>query len=286
MTKSHLFLEQLTRIADALEQISHKPAPLPDFNKTKGFLWEGETRSFIPVEEINHIASDFLIGIEPQKQKLLANTESFAKNLPANNALLWGARGMGKSSLVKAIHHELTENENYKDLKLIEILREDIITLNDCLAVLKKQPFYFILFCDDLSFEPNDPSYKSLKALLEGGIAGRPKNVIFYATSNQRHLLTRDQSEYAQTDYIHTNDVSNEKISLSDRFGLWLGFHNCDKAQYDEMVTNYAHRYGIKLSDEEVIKRAHLWSMERGSRSGRVAMQFIQHLLGDQQISI
>lgn len=276
----------LTRIADALERLSPPNQPNPDLTTAPGYLWQGDSKTFTPIDKINFIPLDSLIGIEPQKQKLLANTTAFASGYPANNALLWGARGMGKSSLIKAVHNEVAKSETKTPLTLIEIMREDIITLNECLAILKQEPNNFILFCDDLSFEPNDPSYKSLKALLEGGIMGRPKNVIVYATSNQRHLLTRDQSEYANSDYIHSTDITNEKISLSDRFGLWLGFHNCDKQQYDEMVLSYAVQFNLKGTEQDLIHKAHQWSMERGSRSGRVAWQFIQHLAGEQKVRL
>ncbi len=292
MTKQKNIAEDLARIADALERLSPKPAQIPDFSyknsEAKGYLWEGDTKSFTKVREINYTELNLLIGIDDQKQKLLNNTRSFAKGLPANNALLWGARGMGKSSLIKSIHNEVSKDkdENKAPLILIEILREDIATLNECLRLLKKQDAQFILFCDDLSFEPNDASYKSLKAMLEGGISGRPSNVIFYATSNQRHLLARDQSEYDQKDYIHNNDLSNEKISLSDRFGLWLGFYNCDKANYDEIVKTYAKDFEIKMETDELLKRAHLWTIERGNRSGRVAIQFIEHLLGELEMKL
>jgi predicted AAA+ superfamily ATPase len=289
MTKPDNIAKDLARIANALERLSPKPAQIPDFSyktgEATGYLWEGETKSFTAIKQINYIELNLLIGIDDQKQKLLNNTRAFAKKLPANNALLWGARGMGKSSLIKSIHNKVSKEVSKKKLKhpliLIEILREDITTLNECLRILKNQDAQFILFCDDLSFEPNDASYKSLKAMLEGGISGRPSNVIFYATSNQRHLLARDQSEYNQKDYIHNNDLSNEKISLSDRFGLWLGFYNCDKAHYDEIVKTYAKDLDIKLDTDELIKRAHLWTIERGSRSGRVARQFIEHLMGE-----
>lgn len=295
MTKTPDIAEELARIADALERISPKPAQIPDFShqtcgtSPKGYLWEGEAKSFTSIKQINYTKLDLIIGVEDQKQKLMSNTLAFSKGLPANNALLWGARGMGKSSLIKSVHNEISINESPTEklgpLILVEILREDIITINECLRVLKNQAAQFILFCDDLSFEPNDPSYKSLKAMLEGGIQGRPSNVIFYATSNQRHLLARDQSEYAQKDFIHTNDISNEKISLSDRFGLWLGFYNCDKAHYDKIVLSYAKDLKIDLPTEELIKRAHLWTIERGSRSGRVARQFIEHLMGELGVS-
>lgn len=289
MTKPDNIAKDLARIADALERLSPKPAQIPHFSHTygeaKGYLWEGDSKSFTPIKQINYIELNLLIGIDDQKQKLLNNTRAFAKKLPANNALLWGARGMGKSSLIKSIHNEvskeISKEKSEYPLILIEILREDITTLNECLRILKNQDAQFILFCDDLSFEQNDASYKSLKAMLEGGISGKPSNVIFYATSNQRHLLARDQSEYNQKDYIHNNDLSNEKISLSDRFGLWLGFYNCDKAHYDEIVKTYAKDLDIKLDTDELIKRAHLWTIERGSRSGRVARQFIEHLLGE-----
>lgn len=287
MTNTPNLAKELARIADALERLSPKPAPTPHFihNASKeallGYLWEGESHSFTPVRNINAVELKLLIGIENQKDKLLSNTKSFAKGLPANNALLWGARGMGKSSLIKSVHLELSKMKLGRPLILIEILREDIKTLSECLRQLKNQDAQFILFCDDLSFEPNDASYKSLKAMLEGGISGRPSNVIFYATSNQRHLMARDQSEYDQKDYIHNNDISNEKISLSDRFGLWLGFYNCDQDNYFEIVKTYAKDLGLGIKEDELLKKAHLWTIERGNRSGRVARQFIEHLMGE-----
>lgn len=287
MTNTPNLAKELARIADALERLCPKPAPTPQFlhNASKeallGYLWEGESHSFTPVRNINAVELKLLIGIDNQKDKLLSNTKSFAKGLPANNVLLWGARGMGKSSLIKAVHLELSKIKLDRPLILIEILREDIKTLGECLRQLKNQDAQFILFCDDLSFEPNDASYKSLKAMLEGGISGRPSNVIFYATSNQRHLMARDQSEYDQKDYIHNNDISNEKISLSDRFGLWLGFYNCDQDNYFEIVKTYAKDLDLGIKEDELLKKAHLWTIERGNRSGRVARQFIEHLMGE-----
>jgi hypothetical protein len=287
MTNTPNLTKELARIADALERLSPKPAFIPHFiqNASKealyGYLWEGESHSFTPVRNINAVELKLLIGIDEQKNKLLSNTKSFAKGLPANNALLWGARGMGKSSLIKSVHLELSKIKLDRPLILIEILREDIKSLGECLRQLKNQDAQFILFCDDLSFEPNDASYKSLKAMLEGGISGRPSNVIFYATSNQRHLMARDQSEYDQKDYIHNNDISNEKISLSDRFGLWLGFYNCDQDHYFEIVKTYAKDLELNIKEDELLKKAHLWTVERGNRSGRVARQFIEHLMGE-----
>ncbi len=282
--KTNDLFSQIGRIADALERLAPLKSESLQFQAGKAYLWQGEIQSFALIDTVNAIDLKFLIGIEHQQKKLMTNTSSFAKGFPANNALLWGARGMGKSSLVKGVHQQLMkENPDWR-LILIEILREDISTLTACLDQLKQSKHRFILFCDDLSFDQTDNSYKSLKALLEGGLAGRPDNVIFYATSNQRHLLNRNQSEYDTSTAIHGGDITNETISLSDRFGLWLGFHNCTPQEFQEMITTYAAHYQIPLSEEDLLKQAHQWSMERGSRSGRVAWQFIQHLLGIHEI--
>ncbi len=283
MNKATIITE-LQRLADALERSAPPQPTKPDFSLASGFLWAGETRSFTPIETINAIDLAFLIGLDLQVGKLITNTRAFQEGYPANNALLWGARGMGKSSLVKAIHKSLNEENAGQPLILIEILREDIATLGDCLAVLKNEPQRFILFCDDLSFEQSDEQYKTLKAMLEGGITGRPKNVIFYATSNQRHLMQRNPAEYESRAAISQSDISNETISLSDRFGLWLGFHNCGPEDFKEMIRTYARHYKIPVSDDELMKEAHQWSMERGARSGRVAWQFTQHMLGIHKI--
>lgn len=282
--KTNDLFAQIGRIADALERLAPKKSKSPQFQTGKAYLWQGEAETFALIDRVNAIDLKFLVGIELQQEKLMINTSSFAKGYPANNALLWGARGMGKSSLVKAVHQQLIQENPAWPLILIEILREDIGTLTSCLDKLKRDQHRFILFCDDLSFDQKDNSYKSLKALLEGGLAGRPDNVIFYATSNQRHLLNRDQSEYDTSSAIHGTDITNETISLSDRFGLWLGFHNCSPQEFQEMVQTYAAHYQIPLSEDELLKQAHQWSMERGSRSGRVAWQFIQHLLGVHEI--
>ena len=284
MKKSDL-TKELKRIADALEALAPPPAKTPDFGKALGYLWAGESKTFTPVEQMNAIDLSFLVGLDLQVQKLITNTKAFQKGYPANNALLWGARGMGKSSLIKAVHKKLNEETPKQPLIIIEILREDIATLGDCLAVLKNQKHRFILFCDDLSFEQSDEQYKTLKAMLEGGITGRPGNVIFYATSNQRHLMRRGQSEYEKSTAINENDITNETISLSDRFGLWLGFHNGSPEEFREMVRRYAAYYKIPLREDELQKQAHQWAMERGARSGRVAFQFIQHLLGVYQLT-
>jgi len=288
MKKKHI-LPALNAIAHALERLSPPPQQKTMFGKgparhISGFVWHGESKSFVPIAKINSIDLKFLIGIDLQREKLSQNTKAFAQGYRANNALLWGARGMGKSSLIKAIHKDILAKSPDLPLILIEILREDIGTLNECLAQLKLSDSRFILFCDDLSFDQQDNSYKSLKALLEGGLAGRPENVLFYATSNQRHLLSREFSEYETGHAIHGNDVTNETISLSDRFGLWLGFHNCSPQDYDKMIKTYAAHYQIPLGEDELLEQAHLWSMERGARSGRVAWQFTQHLMGQHKI--
>jgi predicted AAA+ superfamily ATPase len=214
------------------------------------------------------------------RDTLLANTENFARGLPANNALLWGSRGMGKSSLVKAVHAEVAARQGKAALKLIEIHREDISSLPRCLSCLRDQRQRFIVFCDDLSFDADDTSYKSLKAVLEGGIEGRPQNVVFYATSNRRHLMPREMMENERATAINPGEAVEEKVSLSDRFGLWIGFHNCSQADYLDMVAGYAAHYGLKIPPERLRAEALEWAMTRGSRSGRVAWQYIQDLAG------
>lgn len=282
--KTKPLIEQLERIATALERAFPAPPENTSLDEASGYLWSGETRRFTPIAHINAIELEFLIGIDLQIKKLLANTKAFKAGYPANNALLWGARGMGKSSLVKAIHQQLNNETPENPLILIEILREDIASLSDCLSALQAANKRFILFCDDLSFDQKDNQYKTLKAMLEGGITGRPDNVIFYATSNQRHLLRRDQSEYESRTALSESDISNETISLSDRFGLWLGFHNCTPDEFKEMILKYAAHYKIPLDEATLLREAHQWSMERGARSGRVAWQFTRHLLGVHKI--
>lgn len=269
----------LARVADALERIAPPPLTAADFTRADAFVWQGSAGVFEPVAKVNRVPLALLTGIDLAVGQLLANTERFARGLPANNALLWGARGMGKSSLVKAVHAEVAA-QIHGDLKLVEIHREDIATLPACLAALKAAPFRFIVFCDDLSFDKDDTSYKSLKAVLEGGIEGRPQNVLFYATSNRRHLMPREMVENERSTAINPAEAVEEKVSLSDRFGLWLGFHNCTQDQYLGMVRDYARFYGLDADPLTLESDALEWSATRGARSGRVAWQFIQDLAG------
>ncbi len=269
----------LSRVADALDRLAPSaPAPV-NFAVADAFVWQGVSGVFEPIAKVNRIPLALLTGIDLAAGQLLANTQRFARGLPANNALLWGARGMGKSSLVKAVHADVTAEDTHR-LKLVEIHREDIATLPSCLAALKAAPFRFIVFCDDLSFDNDDTSYKSLKAVLEGGIEGRPRNVLFYATSNRRHLMPRDMVENERSTAINPAEAVEEKVSLSDRFGLWLGFHNCTQEQYLGMVRDYARYYGLDADPTDIEREALEWSATRGARSGRVAWQFIQDLAG------
>ncbi len=269
----------LTRIADALERLVPDVRPNTDLSAADAFVWHADGEWLEPVPKVNRLDLDALIGIERSRDTLLANTRRFAAGLPANNALLWGARGMGKSSLVKAVHGAVNA-ENGENLVLVEIHREDISSLPRLLPVLRDSARRFLLFCDDLSFDAEDTTYKSLKALLEGGIEGRPENLIFYATSNRRHLMSRDMIENERSTAINPAEVVDEKVSLSDRFGLWLGFHNCDQDTYFEIVERYAARYGLDVARAELRADANEWSVTRGARSGRVAWQFIQDLAG------
>jgi predicted AAA+ superfamily ATPase len=246
------------------------------------FVWEAAMGKLHPVSKIARMPLPLLKGIDSARDTLIENTRRFADGLPANNALLWGARGMGKSSLVKAAHGLVNEGRKAgARLILIEIHREDIATLPALLRQLRDKKQQFLLFCDDLSFDKDDTSYKSLKAALEGGIEGRPENVLFYATSNRRHLLPRDMVENERSTAISPSEAVEEKISLSDRFGLWLGFHNCSQDEYLAMVDGYADHFALKLPKEELHKKALAWSLTRGSRSGRVAWQFTQDLAGE-----
>ena len=285
MSKTSPSLEAtLLRIAEALERLSPAEPPAPDFDAADAFIWQAEENRFLPVPHVNRMPIALLKSVDRMRDMLLANTENFARGLPANNALLWGARGMGKSSLVKAVHAEAAAKQQKKKtgspLKLIEIHREDISTLPRCLSCLRASPHRFIVFCDDLSFDADDTSYKSLKAVLEGGIEGRPDNVVFYATSNRRHLMPRDMMENERATAINPGEAVEEKVSLSDRFGLWIGFHNCSQADYLGMVDGYAAHYGLTLPQEQLRAEALEWAMTRGSRSGRVAWQYIQDLAG------
>jgi predicted AAA+ superfamily ATPase len=272
--------ETLRRIADALERLAPPDAAACYLGAADAFVWRADNDSLEPVVAVNRVAFGLLKGIDHQADQLLDNTRRFADGLPANNALLWGARGSGKSSLVKAVHAEV--NRKAADgLVLVEIHREDIGSLPRLLTLLREANRSCILFCDDLSFDDSgDTSYKSLKAVLEGGIEGRPANVIFYATSNRRHLMPRDMIENERSTAINPSEATEEKVSLSDRFGLWLGFHNCDQDTFFAMIEGYVDHYGLKVTEEEWRAAAVEWSVTRGARSGRVAWQFIQDLAG------
>lgn len=270
----------LERIAAALERMSPVPAGALEFGRASAFLFDPATGGLKPVTRVNRVPLSLLCGIDRVADILLDNTRRFARGLPANNALLWGARGMGKSSLVKAVHAEV-EAERPGGLMLIEIHREDIERLPHLLQRLGRSDRHCLLFCDDLSFDAGETSYKSLKAVLEGGIEGRPENVLFYATSNRRHLMPRQMIDNERSTAINPGEAVEEKVSLSDRFGLWLGFHACDQETYLAMVRRYAEHFGLGGGDAEGLRRAALeWSTTRGNRSGRVAWQFIQDLAG------
>ena len=269
----------LRRVADALERLAPTAAPGNDVDAADAFVWHAESGWLEPIAEVNRQPLSALIGIDRARDTLLANTERFARGLPANNALLWGARGMGKSSLVKAIHAEVNEREK-GSLALVEIHREDLASLPRLLGIVRPATRRFILFCDDLSFDGEDTTFKSLKALLEGGIEGRPDNTIFYATSNRRHLMPRDMIENERSTAIAPAESVEEKVSLSDRFGLWLGFHSCDQDTFFAIVESYVALHGLKVDVKTLRAEANEWSVTRGARSGRVAWQFIQDLAG------
>jgi hypothetical protein len=269
----------LTRIAETLERMA-PPARMPsDIRAADGFIWNAEYSRLDPVAKINRVAIELLQGVELQRKTLYDNTKRFADGLPANNALLWGARGMGKSSLVKAVHAQVNE-EVPGSLALIEIHREDLEGLPKLLNVIREGDRRAIVFCDDLSFDHSDNTYKSLKAVLDGGIEGRPDNVVFYATSNRRHLMSRDMIENERSTAINPSEAVEEKVSLSDRFGLWLGFHSCDQDTYFAMIEGYCKAFDIDISREQIVTEAREWAVTRGSRSGRVAWQYIQDLAG------
>ena len=269
----------LSRIADALERLVPAQPPAAALDDGDAFIWHADGRRLELVADVNRVDLDLLRGIDRQRDQLLENTRRFARGLPANNALLWGARGTGKSSIVKAVHAAVN-GETGGRLALVEIHREDIPTLPALLGDLRRSGRPCILFCDDLSFDGQDTSYKSLKAVLEGGIEGRPANVIFYATSNRRHLMPRDMIENERSTAISPSEAVEEKVSLSDRFGLWLGFHACDQETYFEIIEGYAGRYGLDVGRETLRAEAREWAVTRGSRSGRVAWQFVQDLAG------
>lgn len=276
-------LAELRRIADALERLKPPTKPDIDFSVADAFVWRPDTGQLVAVPKVNRVEMTLLRGIDRVRDLLNENTNRFARGLPANNALLWGARGMGKSSLVKAAHAEAATHaakDRSTALKLVEIHREDIETLPHLMALMRESKCRFIVLCDDLSFDSNDTSYKSLKAVLEGGIEGRPDNVIFYATSNRRHLLPRDMMENERGTAINPGEAIEEKVSLSDRFGLWLGFHKCSQDEYLDMVRGYARHYDLPIDRESLEHESLEWATTRGSRSGRTAYQYIQDLAG------
>jgi uncharacterized protein len=272
-------LPLLRRIADALDRLAPAPPPAADFEAADAFVWHAEQGWLEPVAAVHRVEIGLLRGIERVRDILLANTRRFAAGLPANNALLWGARGTGKSSLVKAVHAAVNDEEPHA-VALIEIHREDVASLPQLLSVVRGSARRCLLFCDDLSFEQHDTSFKSLKAVLEGGIEGRPPNVVLYATSNRRHLMPRDMIDNERSTAVNPAEAVEEQVSLSDRFGLWLGFHNIDQSTYHAIVRGYAERYRLELPERQIETEANEWAITRGSRSGRVAWQFVQDLAG------
>lgn len=270
--------EPLERIAAALERLAPAPLAAPDFAAADAFVWQTGPDALVPVAKVNHVALDLLVGINRARDTLLLNTRQFANGFPANNALLWGSRGMGKSSLVKAIHAELLREG--ASLKIVELQREDLPSVGRLLALLREASERFLLYCDDLSFSHDDQHYKSLKAVLDGGIEGRPENVLLYATSNRRHLMPRDMIENERSNAINPGEAVEEKVSLSDRFGLWLGFHPCDQDDYLAMIDGYCAAADLKVDPEVLRADAIEWQATRGSRSGRVAWQFFCDLAG------
>ena len=278
-TKAESLLE---RIATALERrYGHAADGAFTLAGADAFVWEADTGHLVPVKDVAALPLTLLKGIDQARDVLHQNTKRFADGLPANNALLWGARGMGKSSLIKAVHEEVNKGRaQAKRLALLEIPREDIASLPHLLRRLRGVERRCLLFCDDLSFDRDDTSYKSLKAALEGGVEGRPANVLFYATSNRRHMMPRDMMENERSTAINPSEAVEEKVSLSDRFGLWLGFHHCGQDEYLAMIEAYAAHFGLKVGKDELWERALAWSAGRGARSGRVAWQFIQDLAG------
>jgi len=274
----------LQRIAAALERMSPVPGAAPDFASAEAFVWHTGPDRLEPVARVNRIDVGLLVGVDRSRDTLHTNTERFARGLPANNALLWGARGMGKSSLVKAIHGAVAAE--HPGLKIVEIQREDLPSIGRCLALLRGAQARFILFCDDLSFSQDDAHYKSLKAVLDGGIEGRPENVVLYATSNRRHLMPRDMIENERSSAISPSEAVEEKVSLSDRFGLWLGFHPCDQDEYLSMIRGYCDAYGVEIDDDTLRAEAIEWQATRGSRSGRVAWQYFTDLAGRRGVAL
>jgi predicted AAA+ superfamily ATPase len=268
----------LARIADALDRISPPPAAVPSL-EAEAYMWHTAPDRLDPVDRVARVDLPLLVGVDRSRDTLLKNTLNFAQGLPANNALLWGARGMGKSSLVKAVHAAVREDGF--DLKIVELSREDLPSVTRLLSILRKAASVrFVLFCDDLSFSHDDQHYKSLKAVLDGGIEGRPDNVVFYATSNRRHLMPRDMIENERASAISPTEATEEKVSLSDRFGLWLGFHPCSQDDYLAMIRGYCDAFGLPIDDDTLRAEAIEWQATRGARSGRVAWQYVTDLAG------
>ncbi len=275
----------LERIAAALERMSPAPAPVPEFDAAEAWVWATEPDRLLAVGRVSRVPMEMLVGIDRARDILMENTLRFARGLPANNALLWGARGMGKSSLVKAAHGAV--NAEVGGLGLIEIQREDLPSIGRLLDLIRPlAERRFLLFCDDLSFDKGDQHYKSLKAVLDGGVAGRPENVLFYATSNRRHLMPRDMIENERSTAISPSEATEEKVSLSDRFGLWLGFHPCGQDDYLAMIRGYCEGYGVDIDDETLRSEAIEWRQTRGSMSGRVAWQYFQDLAGRRGVKL
>lgn len=273
----------LTRIAEALERMAPAASPMPDWTQAEAFVWHTGPDRLQPVQRVNRVPIGLLVGVDRARDILLENTRQFASGKPANNVLLWGSRGMGKSSLVKAAHAEVRD---VSPVKLIEIVREDLPSIGRLMNHLREADARFLLFCDDLSFDQDDSHYKSLKAVLDGGIEGRPENVIFYATSNRRHLMPRDMIENERSSAINPSEAVEEKVSLSDRFGLWLGFHPCDQDQYLAMIRGYCDAAGIDIDDETLRAEAIEWQQTRGARSGRVAWQYVTDLAGRKGVDL
>ncbi|MGH1578340.1 ATP-binding protein [Planktotalea sp.] len=277
-------MSELERIAEALERLAPAPLAAPDFSASEAFVWQTAPDALVPVGKVSRVDIKLLIGIDRARDTLLANTRQFAKGFPANNALLWGSRGMGKSSLVKAVHAQLLDEGS--TLKIVELQREDLPSVGRLLALLRGAKERFVLYCDDLSFSHDDEHYKSLKAVLDGGIEGRPENVLLYATSNRRHLMPRDMIENERSTGINPGEAVEEKVSLSDRFGLWLGFHPCDQDAYLAMIDGYCASVGLSIDPEILRAEAIEWQATRGSRSGRVAWQFFCDLAGRHGVAL
>ncbi|WP_299347705.1 ATP-binding protein [uncultured Maritalea sp.] len=281
MKKKHVLLDIARSLAILAGRDLKQSAEL---TTADAYQWNGQNQCLQPVDKVNFIALGLLLGIDNQKSILSQNTEQFAKGLGANNALLWGAKGMGKSSIVKALHADILQKSasdtSFRRLVLIEIHREDIQTMPSLMRCVAQADAQFLIYCDDLSFDKDEMDYKALKSVLDGGLEGRPSNVLFYATSNRRHLMPRDMVENETRAAIHSSETIDEKVSLSDRFGLWLGFHNCDQQTYLDMVSHYCAHYQINVDAEELRANAIEWAATRGARSGRVAIQFVRHLAG------